>query len=95
MLGLLFEDEASLETIREFGDHPDVIGFLVTYQRYAGVHRNEYMKLYAGLEERGLPLGSTPAPQALELRATPGELTTSTPVQRRVSPQRRGLFSYG
>lgn len=58
MLGLPFEDpEASLETIREFGDHPDVLGFLVTSQRHAGVHRNEYMPLYAELEERGLPIG--------------------------------------
>lgn len=58
MLGLPFEDpRASLETIREYGDHPDVIGFLVTSQRHAGVHRNEYMPVYAELEERGLPLG--------------------------------------
>ena len=58
MLGLPFEDPAaSLETIREFGDNPDVIGFLVTSQRHAGVHRNEYMRVYAELEERGLPLG--------------------------------------
>ncbi|WAP53821.1 amidohydrolase family protein [Streptomyces sp. S465] len=58
MLGLPFEDpQASLETIREFGDHPDVLGFLVTSQRHAGVHRNEYMPLYAELEERGLPIG--------------------------------------
>ena len=58
MLGLPFEDpSACLETIREFGNHPDVIGFLVTSQRHAGVHRNEYLPIYAELQERGLPLG--------------------------------------
>jgi predicted TIM-barrel fold metal-dependent hydrolase len=58
MLGLPFEDpQAAIETVREFGDNPDVLGFLVTSQRHAGVHRNEYMPLYAELEERGLPLG--------------------------------------
>lgn len=58
MLGLPFENPAAcLETIREFADHPGVIGFLVTSQRHAGVHRNEYLPVYAELQERGLPLG--------------------------------------
>ncbi|GLY70228.1 amidohydrolase family protein [Amycolatopsis taiwanensis] len=58
MLGLPFEDPAAcVETIRQFGDHPDVIGFLVTSQRHTGVHRNEYLRIYAELEERGLPIG--------------------------------------
>jgi predicted TIM-barrel fold metal-dependent hydrolase len=58
MLGLPFENpEASLRTVREYADHPGVIGFLVTSQRSVGVHRNEYMPVYAELQERGLPLG--------------------------------------
>jgi uncharacterized protein len=58
MLGLPFENpDASLRTIREYADHPDVLGFLVTSQRTVGVHRNEYMKIYAELEERGMPIG--------------------------------------
>jgi hypothetical protein len=58
MLGLPFEDpEASLRTVREYADHPGVIGFLVTSQRSIRVNRNEYMPLYAELEERGMPLG--------------------------------------
>lgn len=58
MLGLPFDSvDASLRTIREYSDHPGVIGFLVTSQRSTGVHRNEYMKVYAELEERGMPLG--------------------------------------
>ena len=58
MLGLPFENpEACLATIEEFGDTPGVIGFLVTSQRHAGVHRNAYMPVYRELERRGLPIG--------------------------------------
>jgi predicted TIM-barrel fold metal-dependent hydrolase len=58
MLGLPFDDpDASLRTIREYSDHPGVIGFLVTSQRSVGVHRNEHMPVYAELERRGMPLG--------------------------------------
>jgi hypothetical protein len=58
MLGLPFENpEASLRTVREYADHPGVIGFLMTSQRPVRVHRNEYMPLYAELQERGMPLG--------------------------------------
>jgi predicted TIM-barrel fold metal-dependent hydrolase len=58
MLGLPFENpEASLRTVREYADHPGVIGFLVTSQRPVRVHRNEYMPLYAELQERAMPLG--------------------------------------
>jgi uncharacterized protein len=58
MLGLPFEDpDACLATIEEFADHPGVIGFLVTSQRHAGVHRNGYMPVYRELERRGLPIG--------------------------------------
>jgi uncharacterized protein len=58
MLALPFDDpEASLQTIRRYADHPGVIGFLVTSQRRVGVYRNEYMRVYAELQERGMPLG--------------------------------------
>ncbi|WP_241032468.1 amidohydrolase family protein [Rhodococcus pseudokoreensis] len=58
LIALPFEDpQACLETVHLYGDNPDVLGFMVTSQRHAGVHRNEYMRLYAELEERGLPLG--------------------------------------
>ena len=42
--------------VEEFGDHPDVLGFMVTSVRYKSVHHDSYMKLYAMLEERGKPL---------------------------------------
>jgi uncharacterized protein len=58
MIGLPFHDPAaSVETIRKYADTPGVVGFLVTSQRHTGVHRNEYMKIYAELEERGMPIG--------------------------------------
>jgi predicted TIM-barrel fold metal-dependent hydrolase len=58
MLGLPFEDpKACLRTIEEYSDHPGVIGFLVTSQRHAGVHHNQYMPVYAELERRNMPLG--------------------------------------
>jgi hypothetical protein len=42
--------------VEEFGDKPGVIGFTVTSTRYKPVHHNAYMRMYAMLEERGLPL---------------------------------------
>ncbi|GAA0036680.1 MULTISPECIES: amidohydrolase family protein [Brevibacterium] len=58
MLGLPFENPAaSLETIRRYHDHPDVIGFLVTSQRHVGVHNNAYIPVYAELERLGMPIG--------------------------------------
>ena len=42
--------------ILEFGDHPDVVGFMVTSVRYKSVHHDSYMRTYAMLEEVGKPL---------------------------------------
>lgn len=36
---------------------PGVVGFLVTSTRYQTVHDNEYMRLYAMLEEARMPIG--------------------------------------
>lgn len=47
---------AALRVVEEFGDRPGVIGFMVTSTRYKPVYDNAYMKIYAALEERGLPL---------------------------------------
>jgi predicted TIM-barrel fold metal-dependent hydrolase len=58
MLPLPFNDPgASLRLVEDFGDAPGVVGFMVTAVRYRPVHHNDYMPLYAALEERGLPLG--------------------------------------
>jgi predicted TIM-barrel fold metal-dependent hydrolase len=47
---------AALRTVEEFSGRKGVIGFLVTTVRYKPLYDNAYMKLYAALEERGLPL---------------------------------------
>ena len=58
MLNLPIEDpEAALETIRLYHDHPHVVGFLITSQRFISVHNNSYMPIYAELERLKMPLG--------------------------------------
>jgi predicted TIM-barrel fold metal-dependent hydrolase len=47
---------AALKMVEDFGGRKGVIGFLVTTVRYKPLYDNAYMKLYAALEERGLPL---------------------------------------
>lgn len=48
--------EMALRIVREFAGKPGVVGFLVTSVRYAPVHDNAYMRLYAEIEETGLPI---------------------------------------
>lgn len=58
MLGLPITDpDAAIETIRLYHDHPGVLGFLITSQRFFSVHENAYMPVYAELEKHGMPLG--------------------------------------
>lgn len=63
MLYLPFGDpRACLELIAECGERPGVAGCFVTSIRHQTVQDNAYMKVYAALEERGLPLAFHPAP---------------------------------
>ncbi len=48
--------DGSIKMVEDFADKKGVIGFMVTAPRHRGVFDNCYMKLYAMLEERGLPL---------------------------------------
>ena len=48
--------DAAVRTVEEFADKPGVVGFLVTSVRNLPVHDDQYMKLYAALEERDMPL---------------------------------------
>ncbi len=58
MLYLPFNDpDASYRIVKEFGNKPGVCGFMVTAVRHRPIHHNSYMKIYALLEEMGLPLG--------------------------------------
>jgi uncharacterized protein len=72
LLCLPFHDpDASLKMITEFGETPGVVGFMITSQRHAGVHKNMFMRIYRELEERGLPLAFHAGP-------TWGDTMTST-----------------
>mgnify|MGYP002622329683 CR=1 FL=1 len=63
-VALPFEDPAaSLRTVEEFADAPGVIGFMVTSQRHAGVHRSAYFPLYRELERRGMPIAFHAGPR--------------------------------
>ena len=58
MLYLPFNDPAAcVRLVEELGDKPGVMGFMVTAPHRRGCWENDYMRLYAMLEERGLPLG--------------------------------------
>jgi uncharacterized protein len=72
LLCLPFHDpDASLKMIQEFGETPGVVGFMITSQRHAGVHKNMFMRIYHELQERGLPLAFHAGP-------TWGDTMTST-----------------
>lgn len=45
-----------IRVIEDFADAPGVIGFCVPSVRHKPVHHNDYMRIYAMLEERGLPI---------------------------------------
>jgi predicted TIM-barrel fold metal-dependent hydrolase len=58
MLYLPFHDpEASYQTVQEFGHRKGVIGFMLTSTHYRANYEAAYLKTYAALEERSLPLG--------------------------------------
>jgi predicted TIM-barrel fold metal-dependent hydrolase len=48
--------EAAEKMVKRFLGAPGVVGFLITSARYQPVHHNEYMRLYAMLEEAGVPV---------------------------------------
>ena len=60
MKGLLYlpfnTPEACPDIVEQFTDKPGVIGFTVTSTRDKPVHHNAYMRLYAMLQERGMPM---------------------------------------
>ena len=58
LIYLPFNDaDASLRTVEEFAGKPGVAGFNITSVRHKPVHHNQYMKVYAAIEEAGMPLG--------------------------------------
>jgi predicted TIM-barrel fold metal-dependent hydrolase len=72
LLSLPFHDpDACMKMIQEFGETRGVVGFMITSQRHASVHKNMFMRIYRELEERGLPLAFHAGP-------TWGDTMTST-----------------
>lgn len=52
----LSDPDASVQVIEEFAEAPGVLGFMVTAVRYQPIHQNRFMKVFAALNERRLPL---------------------------------------
>ena len=52
----MHDPDASLQIVKEFIDKAGVIGFMVTAPHYATFYDNKYARIYAMLQERGLPL---------------------------------------
>lgn len=58
MLYLPFNDpKAALKIVQDFGHCEGVIGFMVTTVRHRPVHHNDFMPIYAAIQELGLPIG--------------------------------------
>ena len=52
----LSDPEASVEFIEEFAGKPGVVGFMVTAVRYQPIHQTRFVKVFAALDERALPV---------------------------------------
>ncbi len=50
------DPDASIRCIEEFAEAPGVLGFMVTAVRHQPLHQNRFMKVFAALDERSLPL---------------------------------------
>jgi predicted TIM-barrel fold metal-dependent hydrolase len=58
LLYLPFNDpDACVGLVEEFSGKPGVVGFTVTSTRHKPVWHNSYMRLYAALQDRNMPLG--------------------------------------
>ena len=58
MLYLPFNDPQACERmVAEFAGAEGVVGFMVTSVRYRQVHDKSFMRLYAAIQETGMPLG--------------------------------------
>ncbi|HEY3918926.1 MAG TPA: amidohydrolase family protein [Stellaceae bacterium] len=50
------DPEAAYKVVQDFGDRKGVVGFTVCTARHKPLYDNAYMKTYAAVEERGMPL---------------------------------------
>lgn len=60
LIGLVYLPFNSVEEceklVKEYGAHPQIVGFTICAVRHKPVHHNQYMRLYSMIEELGKPL---------------------------------------
>ncbi|MDP2711277.1 MAG: amidohydrolase family protein [Solirubrobacteraceae bacterium] len=52
----LGDPDACMQYIEDFAGRAGVVGFMITAVRYEPFHRNQYMKVFAALNERSMPI---------------------------------------
>jgi predicted TIM-barrel fold metal-dependent hydrolase len=62
----LSDPDVCMRFIDQFGDRPGVLGFMITAVRHQAFTRNQYMKVFAALNERSLPLAFHSGPNWVE-----------------------------
>jgi uncharacterized protein len=58
----IHDPDQCIRTIDAFADRPGVVGFMIVCLNYEPIHRNNYMKVFAALNERSLPVAFHSAP---------------------------------
>jgi uncharacterized protein len=62
----IHDPDQCVRNIEAFAERPGVVGFMITCLQYQPLHRNAYMKVFAALNERSLPLAFHSAPNWVE-----------------------------
>ena len=62
----IHDPDQCVRNIEAFAQRPGVVGFMITCLQYQPLHRNAYMKVFAALNDRGLPLAFHSAPNWVE-----------------------------
>ena len=52
----LYDANACLESVLKLGGKPGIVGGVITSARYMSIHADEFIKVFAAMEERGLVL---------------------------------------
>jgi predicted TIM-barrel fold metal-dependent hydrolase len=62
----IHDPDQCVRNIEAFAQRPGVVGFMITCLQYQPLHRNAYMKVFAALNDRSLPLAFHSAPNWVE-----------------------------
>jgi predicted TIM-barrel fold metal-dependent hydrolase len=62
----IHDPDQCVRNIEAFAQRPGVVGFMITCLQYQPLHRNAYMKVFAALNDRALPLAFHSAPNWVE-----------------------------